>query len=265
MNHTKLFATIDASKLPKKIKDAIKESILKQKINCDNADNLNSAFVWANTSDGDAVWRHLHDVIHYGTKLNVKKIPASWKKGKPTVKKDPLVFETIASCTGLPKSVRDAAIASLKKQKITISPVSKSVIAAFSWGSTLEGPHVWEHLDNVIDGARFRKSRVPAHWLVTPSAKKVAAAPKKLGFKDIKVCATIRACENIPGIVRQKLIAEVIDVANGAYKETHPMAEVQLGARSIDSAMTWSDMPSGHNLWSAVSDCSEESGKIWPW
>lgn len=178
MNHTELFKSFDKSKLPKWVKEAAKKAILDQKINCSGEKYLVSAFVWGATKDGHDVWEHLTGVMRYNRAFEEAKIPTSWKKGKPTVKK---------------------------------------------------------------------------------------AAPKKLGFKDIKVCATIRACKNIPGIVRQKLIAEVIDVANGVYKETHPYAEIDKRHSSVDFAMLWKSMPSGHRIWDAVNDCAEDKAESWPW
>lgn len=268
MNHTKLFKSFDkCPRLPLWVKKAAKKSILEQKLDCRNSPTLFTAFSWMKSKERVAVWCHLDEVVSYGKELNLKRIPASWKKGKPTAKKELPVFKTIAACTDLPKSVRDGAIASLKEQKIKINAGTNSVISAFFWSDTHENTHVWEHLHKVIVGTeKFEASKVPAHWLVTPLAKRVTAAPKKLGFEDICVCAAIRACKNIPGVVRQKLIAEVIDVANGVFKDTHPRAKIwDKRTSSVALATLWEYMPSGYRIWEAVNDCAEDESKAWPW
>lgn len=92
---------------------------------------------------------------------------------------------------------------------------------------------------------------------------------KKYKFDDLAVCKTIRELKQIPGLVRQKLIAEVIDVANGVFSEMENGTKARtrlLRMRKEPSTMYslyWRHMPSGSTIWNAVYCC--EHGSKWPW
>lgn len=87
-------------------------------------------------------------------------------------------------------------------------------------------------------------------------------SPHKYVKDEIAICRSIQDCELIPGVIRQKLIAAIIDLANNPVNRMK--FNLLIGERSINSAFMWTFNPFGAygpETWAAVS--SSLNGGPW--
>lgn len=79
-------------------------------------------------------------------------------------------------------------------------------------------------------------------------------APHKYVKDEIAICEVIQRCELIPGVIRQKLIAAIIDLANSPISRVK--FSLRIGERNINNAFQWTFNPFGAygpEIWAAVS------------
>lgn len=134
-------------------------------------------------------------------------------------------------------------------------PVNGCQVRAHSRGATVREQYL-----PVKKVKRAKKKAEYVHVPQEPLWDNRLARPAKLGFNDIAVCATIRGLTSVPGEIRRKAIAEVIDVANNP--DLRRCFGLRLDDPCIHSAFMWHYMPSGPSFWLGLSSAALKLRKL---
>lgn len=224
---------------------------------------------WDDTKEGAGVWDHLDDVVRLCKEFQAYKCPESWKPNRSSEKKAARAAVKKETKAPVNPTAEKKEKSMAKSKKSPATGVPGMLVIEVSGGNLMNllgattgrfvssRPNIVQPRESAEDtpkNVRLAMAQGAQRGeILRLLGMPVPTLRRKFGKDDVAICQVIQDCERIPGVVRQKLIAAIIDLANSPQRAS----DVRLDRTAIQLplAFRWEFSPfSFYNseIWAAV-------------